>query len=209
MATSTVVVSLVPGYFSRKAGLFLSFCFFHLLCTLSSLIPKISKMGMSISGNTIDTTTTTPSYQHTILLPTFGFFPFLYSYRNTQINLQNKMWWWWRRRRSHTKMKKRWTRELKIDNWEMLFYFKSNQLNDIKLMWEKIGHGIRPATWRCNYLLHLVGSMLLLLPRTKKHSTDRDTTISMYPFRQVSCYIQCTYNCSHKINLFSPQIKIK
>ena len=28
--TSTVVVSLVPGYFSRKAALFLRFCFFSL-----------------------------------------------------------------------------------------------------------------------------------------------------------------------------------
>ena len=28
--TSTIVVSLVPGYFSRKAALFLRFCFFSL-----------------------------------------------------------------------------------------------------------------------------------------------------------------------------------
>ena len=52
-------------------------------------------------------------------------------------------------------------------------------------------------------------SMLLLLPRTKKRSTDGETTISMYPFRRVSCCIQYTYNSSHKINLFSLQFKIK
>ena len=52
-------------------------------------------------------------------------------------------------------------------------------------------------------------SMLLLLPRTKKHSTDGDTMISMYPFRQVFCHIQYTYNSSHKINLLSLQFEIK
>ena len=36
--TSTVVVSLVPGYFSRKAGLFLCSCVFHLLFNFLSLL---------------------------------------------------------------------------------------------------------------------------------------------------------------------------
>ena len=40
--SSTVVVSLVPGYFSRKAGLFLSCCFFHFLFTLLSLVLKFT-----------------------------------------------------------------------------------------------------------------------------------------------------------------------
>ena len=45
--------------------------------------------------------------------------------------------------------------------------------------------------------------------RDTKYSTDGDTTISMYPYRQVSCYIQYTYNSAHKINLFSMQFQIK
>ena len=52
-------------------------------------------------------------------------------------------------------------------------------------------------------------TMLLLLPRTKKHSTDGDTPISMYLFRRASCFIHSTYNSFHKINLFSLQLKIK
>ena len=52
-------------------------------------------------------------------------------------------------------------------------------------------------------------SMLLLLPRMKKHSTNGDTPISMYTFRQVACHLHSTYNSSHKINLFSLQFKIK
>ena len=50
---------------------------------------------------------------------------------------------------------------------------------------------------------------LQLLPRTKKHSTEGDTTISMYPDQQVSFLIQYTCNFSHKISLFSLQFKIK
>ena len=41
--TSTVVVSWVPDYFSRKAALFLRFCFFHLLFTFLSLLCQFKK----------------------------------------------------------------------------------------------------------------------------------------------------------------------
>ena len=50
---------------------------------------------------------------------------------------------------------------------------------------------------------------LQLLPQTKKHSTDGDTPISMYPFRWPSYQFQYTYSSSHKTNLFSLQLKIK
>lgn len=41
------------------------------------------------------------------------------------------------------------------------------------------------------------------------YSTDGDTPISMYRFWWPSHHIQYTYNSSHKINLFSLQLKIK
>ena len=50
------------------------------------------------------------------------------------------------------------------------------------------GIDVTPTTTSRSMLL------LLLLPRTKKHSTDGDTTISMYTIRWTSCHIQYTYN---------------
>ena len=47
--------------------------------------------------------------------------------------------------------------------------------------------------------------------RRRRYELNRDTpteTISMYPYRWASCHIQYTYNSSHKINLFSLQLKI-
>ena len=59
-------------------------------------------------------------------------------------------------------------------------------------------------------LIHIQSQSMLLLLHKKRHSTDVDTTINVDPFRQVSCPIKYTYNCSRKINLvFSLQFKIK
>ena len=89
---------------------------------------------------------------------------------------------------------------------DILFQINSTQLNDIKFMWEEIGHVIRPAKRRC------------WCYSTKRRKTDgddgtnesnRDTpttqrieTQRLYMFRWASCHIQYTYNSSHKINLF-------
>ena len=61
--------------------------------------------------------------------------------------------------------------------WEMLLYFKSIQWYQINMR--------RNRRWRPPSKTE-VQLMLLLLPRTKKNSTDRGTTISIYSFCQVS-----------------------
>ena len=92
------------------------------------------------------------------------------------------------------------------DDGRWLSYFKLNQCYQIiNVRRNRRWHP--PSETEVQALLLLVGSMLLLLPQTKNHSTVRDITISMYLFWQVSCHIQYTYNFCHKINIFSLQLK--
>ena len=101
-------------------------------------------------------------------------------------------------------------------------YYIVNQINDMELMWEERKEdGVRPAAREVHVYSfctidvtptptpQLMLLLLLLLLRTKKHSTDREKMISMYPFWRVCCHIQYTYKSSPKINLFSLQLKIK
>ena len=101
----------------------------------------ISKMGMPSLGNIIDTTNTPTSYQHTILLSLFCFFPFFHTSRDTQINYSQNMMWWCVQCITSQKEEEKYS---KIDMIGRCYHI-SNQLNDIKLMWEEIGHGVCPA----------------------------------------------------------------
>ena len=92
-------------------------------------IKNRSKIGMSILGNTIDTTNTIPLYQHTISLPTFCFLPLFHSSGVTQINFDILY------KKKNKKNLKRW---VDILFHFILFQIRSNQINDIKLLWEKI-----------------------------------------------------------------------
>ena len=74
-STSTVVVNYISyfGKFSKEQP--------H--CSTKYII----KMGIPTSDNNMETTTTTPTYQHFILRTYFCFLPYFYSYRKkTQIN---------------------------------------------------------------------------------------------------------------------------
>ena len=87
-------------------------------------------------------------------------------------------------------------------------------INDTKLMSEESKEDeVRPAAREVQVINLFVQSILLLL---LLHEQSKETfngrrvcTISMYPFRRVSFYIQYTYSFSHKMNLFSLQFKIK